>query len=171
MVTLSVADQFIIIAYFAGVLVIGFLTTRKYSDTSDYLLADRSLTLPVFVMTLVSTWYGGILGVGEFSYRYGISNWVLQGAPYYVFAAVFAVMLAPRVRDSSLVTIPDKLHRSYGRPAALLGAVLTFLLMTPAPYVLMLAVLLQLVTGWSLPICLLAGTAATTGYLLVGGFR
>ena len=48
-------------------------------------------------MTLVSTWYGGILGVGEFSYRYGISNWVIQGVPYYVFALFFAFLLAKRI--------------------------------------------------------------------------
>ena len=65
--------------------------SREAGDAIDFLLAGRSLTLPVFVMTLVSTWYGGILGVGEFSYRYGISNWVIQGVPYYVFAAVFRV--------------------------------------------------------------------------------
>jgi SSS family solute:Na+ symporter len=43
--------------------------------------------------------------------------------------------------------------------------------MTPAPYMLMLAVLLQVVTGWSLPLCLLLGTVATTAYLFFGGLR
>jgi len=171
MITLATPDQLVIAGYFAGVLLIGFLTSRRSSETTEYLLAGRSLTVPVFVMTLVSTWYGGILGVGEFSYRYGISNWVIQGAPYYVFAVLFAFLLARRIRQSDLVTIPDKLHEAYGRKTAVLGAVLTFLLMTPAPYVLMLAVLLQLVTGWSLLTCLVVGTAATTAYLAVGGFR
>jgi SSS family solute:Na+ symporter len=45
------------------------------------------------------------------------------------------------------------------------------LLMTPAPYVLMLAVLLHLLTGWGLFLCLLIGTVATTAYLFFGGFR
>ena len=171
MITLSLADKLLIGGYFAAVLVIGFLTGRKSkSTTADYLLAGRSLTLPVFVMTLVSTWYGGILGVGEFSYRYGISNWVVQGAPYYFFAAVFAVLLARRVRATNLLTIPDKLHQSYDKRTAILGAFLTFVLMTPAPYILMLAVLLQLVTGWSLVVCVLVGTVSTTIYLFLGGF-
>lgn len=171
MVTLSLADKILIGGYFVAVLVIGFLTGRKSkSTTADYLLAGRSLTLPVFVMTLVSTWYGGILGVGEFSYRYGISNWVVQGAPYYFFAAVFAVLLAKRIRATNLLTIPDKLHQSYDKRTAILGAFLTFVLMTPAPYILMLAVLLQLVTGWSLVVCVLIGTVSTTIYLFLGGF-
>ncbi|MEK9135864.1 MAG: sodium:solute symporter family protein, partial [Bacteroidota bacterium] len=172
MVTLAAGDKLLILAYFIAVLVIGFLSSRKSgSSTADFLLAGRSLTLPLFVMTLVSTWYGGILGVGEFSYRYGISNWVVQGAPYYIFAGVFAFLLAKKIRATNLLTIPDKLHQSYDKKTAILGAFLTFILMTPAPYILMLAMLLQLVTGWGLVLCVVLGTVATTAYLLFGGFR
>lgn len=173
MITLAPLDTFLIVGYFALILAVGFLAGRRRAgaDTVDYLLAGRSLTTPVFVMTLVSTWYGGILGVGEFSYLYGLSNWVVQGVPYYIFAAVFAYLLAGRIRATNLMTIPDKLHQSYDRKTALLGALLTFLLMTPAPYILMLAVLLQLVTGWSMLLCLVVGTGSATVYLFVGGFR
>jgi solute:Na+ symporter, SSS family len=173
MITLSVADALVVLAYFCGVLAIGFVSSRrqKRSDAVEYLLAGRSLTVPVFVMTLVSTWYGGILGVGEFSYRYGISNWVIQGVPYYIFAFLFAFLLAKRIRTTELATIPDKLLVSYDRRTAVLGALLTFILMTPAPYVLMLGVLLQMVTGWHPVVCLLLGTFATTIYLFAGGFR
>lgn len=164
-------DQAIILVYFLAVLAIGFLSVRKSSGATDFLLAGRSLTLPLFVMTLVSTWYGGILGVGEFSYLYGISNWFVQGVPYYFFASVFAVFLAGRIRATNLITIPDKLQQSYDRKTALVGALLTFFLTTPAPYILMLALLMQLVSGWSLLTCILLGTAATTAYLFAGGFR
>jgi SSS family solute:Na+ symporter len=171
MVSLAAIDLVIIAAYFAAVLLIGFLAGRRKSEAADFLLAGRSLTLPLFVMTLVSTWYGGILGVGEFSYLYGISNWVVQGLPYYIFAVLFALLLAKRIRATNFMTIPDKLHASYDRKTALLGSLLTFLLMTPAPYILMLAVMLQVVTGWSLLTCVLAGTAVSTIYLATGGFR
>jgi SSS family solute:Na+ symporter len=169
----TLPDVLLITAYFAAVLLIGFRSRRNTAgpDVVEYLLAGRSLTVPLFVMTLVSTWYGGILGVGEFSYLYGLSNWFIQGVPYYIFAVIFAVTLARRVRDTGLATIPDRLAVVYDRRTALLGAFLTFLLTTPAPYVLMLAVLLQVVSGWSLPVCLVAGTCATTAYLFTGGFR
>ncbi len=171
MITLAPVDQIIIIGYFVAVIAIGFLTVKRTTDAVDFLLAGRSLTLPVFVMTLVSTWYGGILGVGEFSYRYGISNWFLQGAPYYVFATIFAFLLAKRVRASSFTTIPEKLFEAYDRKTSLLGAFLTFVLTTPAPYIVMLAVLIQLVSGWSFVACVVIGTVATTVYLGAGGFR
>ncbi|MCZ6776387.1 MAG: hypothetical protein O7D34_08030, partial [Ignavibacteria bacterium] len=147
MVTFATIDLIIIATYFGLVLLIGFLSARRGSDAAEFLLAGRSLTLPLFVMTLVSTWYGGILGVGEFSYLYGISNWVVQGVPYYIFALAFALIMAKRIRATNLVTIPDKLHQAYDLKTAVLGSLLTFVLMTPAPYILMLAVLLHLVSG------------------------
>lgn len=171
MVTLAPADLALVGLYAAVVIVIGFFAARRGPAEVEFLLAGRSLTTPVFVMTLVSTWYGGILGVGEFSYLYGISNWVVQGVPYYCFAILFAFLLAKRIRQTEFATIPDKLESAYDRKTALLGSGLTFVLMTPAPYVLMIGVLLQMVTGWSLPLCVCLGTAATVIYLFTGGFR
>ncbi|MFN0157476.1 MAG: sodium:solute symporter [Bacteroidota bacterium] len=170
-VTLSPVDLALIALYFIAVLAIGFLTKRKPSDAAEFLLAGRSLTLPLFVMTLVSTWYGGILGVGEFSYLYGISNWVVQGIPYYVFALLFALFLAKKIRATNLTTIPDQLERAYDRRTAMLGGALTFILTTPAPYILMLGMLMHLVTGWGILLCIFIGTAVSTVYLFFGGFR
>ena len=171
MITFATADYVVLGLYFALILIIGFAAGRRSSRTADFLLAGRRLTLPLFVMTLVSSWYGGILGVGEFSYRYGISNWVVQGLPYYIFALLFAWLLAKRIRATNLMTIPDRLHQVYDRRTALLGAFLTFVLTSPAPYVLMIGILLQVSFGWPLHWCILLGTAATTVYLFRGGFR
>ncbi len=172
MIHLALIDTVIIGLYFGAVLYVGFRAGRKtQSSEEDFLLAGRSLTLPVFVMTLVSTWYGGILGVGEFSYRYGISNWVVQGVPYYLFAAAFAFLLAKRIRATNLYSVPDKLEQSYDRKTALLGSFLTFGLMTPAPYILMLSVFLQMLFGWSLIVSLIVTAIVAVSYLYVGGFR
>lgn len=171
-VHLSIPDFAIILAYFGAVLFVGFRAAAKTKKTEeDFLLAGRSLTLPVFVATLVSTWYGGVLGVGEFTYRYGISNWVTQGLPYYIFAAIFAAVLAKQIRATNLYSIPDKLEAAYDRKTALLGSVLTFILMTPAPYILMLSIFLQMLFGWGLVPSLLVGTIVAASYLYWGGFR
>src|SRR5439155_26383949 len=118
----------------------------------------RRLALPSFDETLVTTWYGGVLGVGEFSYRYGISNWVVFGVPYYLGAALFALFFARRARRPQLYTVPDQLHRAYGLGAGVLGAVVIQFMSSPAPYVLMVVVLLQLLFGWNLALAVLAGT-------------
>jgi SSS family solute:Na+ symporter len=172
MVHLGLIDTVLIVLYFLAVLVVGFRSGRKEKRTLDeYLVAGRALTLPMFVATLVSTWYGGILGVGEFSYRYGISNWVVFGVPYYLFAVLFAILLASRIRATNLCTIPDKLELSYDRKTAVLGGFLTFVLTTPAAYVLMLGILVELMFGLNLTVSIILCTILTTSFLYLGGLR
>lgn len=172
MVHLGPIDSALILMYFGAIVFIGYRAAKKgTSSPDDFFLAGRTLTLPMFVATLVSTWYGGILGVGEFSYKFGISNWVVFGVPYYVFALVFAVFLAKKVRATNLFTIPDKLEASYDRKTALLGGVLTFFLVTPAAYVLMLGILVQLIFGLDLTTSVVLTTFVTVCYLYSGGFR
>jgi SSS family solute:Na+ symporter len=137
---------------------------RPPRDAVDYIVAGRRLTLPGFTASLVATWYGGILGVGEYAWNYGIASWIVFGVPYYVAAAIFAAFLAGRARRSRALTICDQLHRAYGRPAALVGT-------APAAYVLMIGVLVQLATGWPLWVGVILGTALSIGYVFRGGLR
>lgn len=167
----SRGDAFVLLLFFGIVLWIGAKYFKKPGKVVDFLLGGRALTLPIFVLTLFSTWYGGILGIGEFGFTYGISSWVIQGVPYYIFAAVFALVFAKRARRAEVVTIPDQLFKTYGRNVSLLGAAFTGVLSCPAPYVLMIAVLLQIVTGWALLPCLIIGVAFTISYLWFGGFK
>jgi SSS family solute:Na+ symporter len=172
LVRFSFIDIFFIAGYFGAILFIGFRASRKHkSSTDEYLLASRTLTLPMFIATLVSTWYGGILGVGEYSYRYGISNWIVFGVPYYFFALIFALTLAKKARATNLFSIPDKLYDAYDAKTSLLGAALTFVLVSPAPYVLMLGILVQLMFGLNLTLSVILSSAAALVYLYSGGFR
>ena len=62
-------DLGIILLYIGGLLYLGLRARHSRSIRAEsYLLGGRRLTLIPFVATLVSTWYGGILGVGEFTY-------------------------------------------------------------------------------------------------------
>jgi SSS family solute:Na+ symporter len=82
MISFSFIDIAVIITFFFLLVLIGFLSSTKSKDFTDYLLAGRNLNLFLFVLVTVSTWYGGILGVGEFTYRYGLLSWFTQGFPY-----------------------------------------------------------------------------------------
>lgn len=141
------------------------------SDAADYLVAGRRVTLPAFVATLVATWYGGILGVGEYAWRYGVSNWLVFGVPYYVGALLFAWAFARRARNTSLYTLPDLLDRHYGRGPALAGALAVFITATPAAYVLMLGTLFAAMFGLPLVPCVVAAAAFSVFYVHRGGLR
>jgi len=170
-IRLHPAEALPIIAYLFLLLYLGFRKRNRTSSEEDFIVGSRTLTLPAFVATLVTTWYGGILGVGEFTYLYGLSNWIVFGVPYYVFALLFAIFLAPKIRAAKLLSIPDQFFRNHGKTAGFLSAFYTFFMTLPAPYILMVGFLLQLITGWSLLISLLIGTLFSMIYVLSGGFR
>jgi len=172
MISLASTDLLIILLFFASILFIGFYTGRKTGiDADDYLLSGRKVGLFLFVLTNVSTWYGGILGVGEFTYRYGIVSWFTQGFPYYIFALLFALFFAKKIRKASLFTIPDKLTEVYGKKIGLLSAIIVFILVSPAPYLLMSASLLSLLLDINIVLSLFISLIISVAYLIKGGFR
>ena len=113
MASFSQLDFIILSAFFALLLIIGFIPQKeKEGDTEGYLLYNRKVGLFLFIMTNVSSWYGGILGVGEFTYKFGLLSWITQGLPYYIFALIFALLFAKKISKASLFTIPDKIEES-----------------------------------------------------------
>lgn len=165
-------DIAVVLLYFASIIAVGFFRSRgRGENENDYLLAGRKLTLVPFTASLVATWYGGILGVGEFTYQYGLSNWVVFGLPYYLFAFLFAIILAPRIRRMEQTTIPDRFYSRFGRAPGILSAVFVMILSSPAPYILSIGVMLHLIFGISVFLALLAGTSLSLIYIYHGGFR
>ncbi|HUU46585.1 MAG TPA: sodium:solute symporter family protein [Acidobacteriota bacterium] len=171
---LHTADWIIIAAFFLFQAYLGFRRSTQRGqrpDATDYLLGGRQLTLPAFVASLVSTWYGGILGVGEYSYLYGVSNWLVFGVPYYLWATVFAIFLARRARRTHFISLPDHLGQAYGRSPAVAGAVVVFVMTVPAAYILMVGDVARLLLGWPVWLGVIVGAFLSVVYLFVGGFR
>lgn len=165
-------DYSLIVIYLGALLALGFIRRlKKDSSASQLIVGGRVLTLPAFVASLVSTWYGGILGVGEYSYLYGLSNWLVFGVPYYLAAFLFAVFLAERARKSELLTIPDRLAQVYDKKTAVAGSVIIYLMTVPAAYVLMIGILCQYLFGWPFWVGILGGTVFSVVYVYFGGFR
>jgi SSS family solute:Na+ symporter len=168
---MQLIDYSLIVLYIALLLTLGFMRRlRRDSSASQMIVGGRMLTLPAFVASLVSTWYGGILGVGEFTYQYGLSNWLVFGLPYYLAAFLFAVFLARKARQSEVLTIPDRLAQAYDNKTAAAGGVIIYLMTVPAAYILMLGVLGQQLFGWPFWAGILAGSVTSIVYVYMGGF-
>ncbi len=160
----------LLLLVYAGVL-IGLSWQRRGTDAGDYLLDGRRLTLPAFVATLVTTWYGGILGVGEYAWTRGVATWLVFGVPYYLAALLFAFGLAGRLRATGAVSIPELLERTYGTAASRTGAVGVLAFSLPVAYLVMLGVLLADVTGWPRPVAVAVAALFSAGYVALSGFR
>lgn len=167
----SPVDWALIVLYFALLAGVWLRLLGTKSSPDDYFVAGRRVTLPAFVATLVATWYGGILGVGEYSYRYGLANWVVFGVPYYIGALLFAWWFAKRARETRLYTLPDLLAQAYGRGPATVGAIAVFIQSAPAAYVLMLGTLFAAMTGWALVPCVIGAAILSVFYVDRGGLR
>ncbi len=170
MVSFSYLDVIIILSFFLILLIIGLLTKTDKSE-AGFFLSNRKVGLLLFIFTNVSTWYGGILGIGEFTYNYGISSWTTQGLPYYIFAILFAFLFAGKIRNASLFTIPEKIETVYGRKTAIVSSVLIFILVSPAPYLLMVASIIQLVFKLDLFVSLIIAALLSSVYLIRSGYK
>ncbi len=167
---ISPMDISIIFGYFVILFIIGYFVKRRIHGLDDYFLAGRRLTLPIFVATLVSTWYGGLLGVGELSFSYGFVNWIVNGFFWYLVYLFFAFFLANRIRKSNLYTIPDQLERFYDKKSRFLGAIFNFIMVSPAPYILSLGIIFNFLFGIELWITIILVAFVMIFYTIRGGF-
>ncbi|MBN1633756.1 MAG: sodium:solute symporter family protein [Ignavibacteria bacterium] len=170
-ITLDISDIIIIAAFFFITSYIGIRTKNRDNSELDYLIAGRMVTLPAFVATLVSTFYGGILGIGEFTYRYGISSWFLNAFPYYVFITIFAFFLAKKIRKTELCTIPEKLGLKFGKSVSVFSGLMIFILSTPAPYVFMIGIIINLIFGISHIWGMLIASMFSVIFIYSGGLK
>lgn len=168
----TLLDWGIILSYFALLVYLAWERDWQAEDEETFLLSGRKMSLPAFIATLVSTWYGGILGVGEYSYQFGISQWLILGFPFYVFSALFAWLLAGKIRMNKALSLPEAVGNFYGERAGRVSAIPIFILVSPAPYILMLGLIFQYLTGGAGNFLWYASAVAlfSVAYVTFGGF-
>ena len=171
MVSLHFLDWAIITTYFLFILWVGvFKFKKKLKNENQFILSGRKLSLVGFIATLVTTWYGGILGVGENTLLYGIQTWFIFALPYYFFAVIYAFLVAPKIREKGFLSLPDHFHNSFGEHAGITSALIISFLASPAPYILSLGIILQFLFGIELGLSLLISTFVSIVYIWNGGF-
>jgi len=118
-----VIDAVIVAVYLGVMLWVGWRARRQSAES--YWVADRRYAAPTVAVSLVATIFGasstiGVIGLG---YSRGLTAawWTLVGA-----AAMlpFGLMLAARVRELEVYTLPDILKAAYGNRVAVPAAVI-----------------------------------------------
>jgi SSS family solute:Na+ symporter len=149
----------------------GGLSDEEKSSTIELLLMGRRLTLPLFVATLVATWYGGIFGVTALTYEKGIYNFLTQGLFWYLSYFIFAFFLVKKIRRHEVLTLPELAGRLFGPRAEGITALMNFLNLLPIAYTISLGLFFKALFGGSLLINTSVGVALVTAWSLWGGFR
>jgi SSS family solute:Na+ symporter len=138
---------------------------------NEFLLMSRGLTLPLFIATLTSTWYGGIFGVTQIAYEKGIYSFFTQGLFWYLPYAFFAIFLVKRIRQFQVSSLPELLGAKYGPTARKYSALVIFCHALPVTYGICLGVLINMLFGWHYLWGMSLGVTLVAGYCAVGGFR
>jgi len=169
---------------FIVVLVITFLsviigTSRAKKSSSehsemkllDHLVMGRQLTLPLFVATLVATWYGGIFGVTKIAFNQGIYNFITQGLFWYIAYLIFAFFMVDKITPYKAVTLPNLLEKMFGKKSGILGALFNFFNVLPISYVISIGLFIQLLFNYPLEKSMLIGVGLVLSYSTLGGLR
>ena len=156
--------------YLLSILLLGLFTVSKKNE-SDFIYASRKLTLPSFIATFVTTWYGGILEIGRFSFENGVVTWVIFGLFYYLSAFIFVKYIGKKIHDNKIDTIPGYFHKHYGYICGVTSSIIIILISSPAPYLMIFAIILTHQYDISYIYSLLIGIFFSVSYILIGGFK
>jgi len=168
---ISGIDVTIIAAYVVMMLGVGYYVMRQAPTFEEYLVAGRSMTTPILVCTLASTYYGldVLFGTSEIAFNEGVVaffGYSELSLAVYVFAA-FA--LTKRLRNARFTSLPEILNRFYGQGAATFGALASIFYSIPALSLFALGRITEVIFGIDARLgALLLGSVALV-YTLLGG--
>ena len=166
-------DFFIIIAYFGGMLLLGYYFKRFVDTSEDYFLGGRTLPFWAIGMSVVVSDIGALdfVGVSGQAYRYGISvgnfDWI-GSVPAMLLAAFIFI---PYFWRGGLYTIPEYLGKRYNRYVRTLAS-LTWILFFAVDLGVMFwasGVLLNVLLDWPIWLSIMVTAVVVGLYTYFGG--
>lgn len=164
----------ILAAYFGAVGLLGWLGYTRTRTSADFIVAGRTLGAVVGGATLAATQIsaGTFVGTVGLHYTAGVCfAWVWPGA--WLGWVVSAIFVAPKLRESGALTIPDYFARRYGSSARTLSAVLiavAYTVFLVAQYKAS-GIIVHAVLGWPEWVGIALVLASTAVYSLLGGLH
>ena len=169
---IATIDYIIISLYLMGMVGVGLWFAKKHSDFEDFFLAGRSLTTPLLITTLISTYYGidVLFGDSQLGFTNGVVAWFAYARPTYAFFLIAAFLLAHRLREEDFKSLPDILEKYYGKKTRYVGAVTSFIYSLPALSLYGFGMLGEVILDWEpiMGMLVLGGIALI--YTITGGF-
>ena len=172
MYSIATIDYIIIAIYLMGMIGVGVWFAKKHTDFDDFFLAGRTLTTPLLITTLISTYYGidVLFGDSQLGFTDGVVAWFGYARPTYAFFLIAAFFLAQRLKEEDFKSLPDILDKYYGKKTRYVGAITSFIYSLPALSLYGFGMLGDVILGWEpiMGMLVLGGIALV--YTLTGGF-
>ena len=172
MYPIATIDYIIIAVYLMGMVGVGLWFAKKHTNFDDFFLAGRSLTTPLLITTLISTYYGidVLFGDSQLGFTDGVVAWFGYARPTYAFFIIAAFLLAQRLREEDFKSLPDILDKYYGKNTRYVGAVTSFTYSLPALSLYGFGMLCDVILGWEPVMGMLVLGGIALIYTLTGGF-
>lgn len=104
----------VLIIYFILMLGVGIWANKYNQNVDDFLLAGRRLGVVFASFALAATYFGGgfVVGLGQMAYEKGLVAWWngIGGG----LGLILVALIACKMRDMALYTVPDYLGKRYG---------------------------------------------------------
>ena len=159
--------------YMIGMLIIGWLSSRRVGEMSDFLVAGRRLPLWMATATLLATWFGAgsSMGVAATVYSDGVIGVLPDPFGASVSLILAGILIVGMLRKQGCMTVTDIIERKFGKGAGIYAS----LWMIPVyigwlgAQLLGLGTILNLLTGISVIKGTLIGSAVVLLYTYAGG--
>ena len=166
-------DYAVILVYLLMLIGIGFYVYQKDSTYEQYILADRMMTTPMLISTLVSTYYGLdiLFGSSELAFNDGLVaffGYSLASLGFYIFVALY---MTKKLRSSNVISLPEILEKNYGKSTAAIGAVGSMIYCLPTTSLFALGRVSEFVFGIDAHYGALILGGIALGYTLLGGLK
>ena len=119
-----------IMIYLLALVAVGLYKIRSVKNSTDFMVAGRTLPWYILVGTLLATWMGsGSLFSGAgLGYRNGLAALWSSGGAWLGIALIY--FITRRIRNFGKVTVPDIFEARYGQAAAVLATITTVIAYT-----------------------------------------
>jgi SSS family solute:Na+ symporter len=166
-------DYFIIVVYFVFVLGIGYVLRTKMQTSEDYFLSGRSLPSWITGLAFLGANLGAleIMGMAAGAAEYGImqAHYYWIGAiPAMVFVGLFMI---PFYYASRVHSVPGFLKLRYNEATRGFNAILfaVFMILLSGINMFAMALVFQLILGWSLTASIFLSAGIVLAYVTLGG--
>jgi SSS family solute:Na+ symporter len=165
-------DIAVVMAYAAGMLLLGWFGMRRARSSEDFLVAGRSLGPSMYMGTMAATVLGGASTIGtvRLGYQYGISGlWLCASLGTGII--VLNLLLAKHLFRFKIYTINQALERKYNSGVKRVGAWVTFsyALMVCAVSLLAMGSIAQVILGIDAKTATILGGVIVVVYSTIGG--
>ena len=167
-------DLTIIFIFLAGFSLYGIWQSRFNESSEDYFLGGRNLPWPVAMLSIVATETSVLtfISIPGLAYR---GDWFfLQLAIGYILGRILvSLILLPQYFNSGVTSIYEIIGQKFGPDLQKVasGIFLITRILADGVRFLATAVVVQVITGWTLPMAVLMIGVVTLIYTLYGGIR